>query len=74
MIFHDAKNDIEDIEILTFFNFLKMKKYDYTKDIKKLAKAFGNYYYCYCRDNGYICQDLTHIGCPMPIWVGEYYA
>lgn len=71
MVFHKLINDTEDIEELKFFQFLKIKKIDYKKDINKLGKSLGHYYYCYCRDNGYKAQDLSNIGCTPPHWMGS---
>lgn len=72
MIFHDMDDDTKDIEELSFFNFLVIKGYNYTKDINKLAKSFGHYYYCYCRDNGYRSQNLAALGCKKP-FIMEWY-
>lgn len=67
MRFFKEENDKEDIEELSFFQFLVIKRIDYTKNVNKLAKSLGHYYYSYCRTNGYISQDLKEIGCPRPM-------
>lgn len=61
--------EFENMTCLKFEQFLKMKRYEnYSNDDYILCKSFGNYYYSYCADNGYIAEDLSSRGCPMPYY------